>query len=88
MKIADIHSFFVRRVTSGKKVSKVDHIVEASKDSLDEQAKQQRDSKRDRDEDAAIFEHHGDGGAPKNEESKRSSSIGNDISSTHLDWTV
>ncbi len=39
MKIADIHSFFVRRVTSSNKTNAEDFLVQAMKDSLHDREK-------------------------------------------------
>ena len=89
MKIADIHSFFVRRVTSGDKVSKAAHVVEASKDSLDDSPRQKEDKKREENEDAAVFDRPSDEENlhPEGSEEDALTSAKNKLNG-HLDLTV
>lgn len=89
MKIADIHSFFVRRTKSGKKVSRIGRIVEASKDSLDEHPRQNDNSPSNQNEDAAVFEPASVDEVPLNKESEDETEENEKKSaSTHLDLTV
>jgi hypothetical protein len=57
MKIADIHSFFVRRVTSANKTTGDEFLVQASKDSLhDRENKRQEQPLKD---DAVLIHSEG-----------------------------
>ena len=89
MKIADIHSFFVRRTKSGKKVSRIGRIVEASKDSLDDRPRQNNNSPSNQNEDAAVFEHASIDDGPLTKESEDETEENEKKSqSSHLDLTV
>lgn len=88
MKIADIHSFFVRRVTSGDKVSKAEHVVEASKDSLDDPPRQKEQKKREENDDAAIFDRANEEELHPEESEKDALTAAKTNTNGHLDLTV